>query len=383
MNPHDAFERILASLHRATLDDAHWPTTSALIDEAAGAGGSALLVGEGLDDDFRVNFARLLRRGENRQDLLREYFERYWAQDAGVRRMRGLSAGQLVSIPELYTEDERKTSPAYNEGWRLLGGMNGLSAHFDEPDGLRLVWAIGDPTGSSGWQPAQVELIERLLPHVRQFVRMRQALAAAGASDAGLAGLLDNSRIGVVHLDRGGRVAAANAPALALLRRGDGLFDTDGALHAWLPADQERLQKLLGRALPQLWGEPPIGGSMTLRRPSDPAPLGLHVSPVGDPQADFGGRRVAALVLVVDPAFPPRIDPVRVAAALGLTASQGRVVALLAEGRSVLEIAARTGYQPGYVRLLLKRVYKKQEVSGQVALVPRILALDALPHSSA
>lgn len=61
---------------------------------------------------------------------------------------------------------------------------------------------------------------------------MRQALAAAGASDAGLAGLLDNSRIGVVHLDRSGRLLAANAPALAILRRGDGLSDRDGALHA-------------------------------------------------------------------------------------------------------------------------------------------------------
>ena len=119
---------------------------------------------------------------------------------------------------------------------------------------------------------------------------------------------------------------------------------------------------------------------MTLRRLSDPAPLGLHISPVGDPQADFGGRRVAALVLVVDPMSRPRIDPARVAQALGLTPAEGRVVALLAEGRSVREIAAATGRQPGYVRKLLKRVYKKQGISGQVALVPRILAVDTLPR---
>lgn len=81
-----------------------------------------------------------------------------------------------------------------------------------------------------------------------------------------------------------------------------------------------------------------------------------------------------------DPASAPRIDPVRVAQAFGLTASQGRVAALLAEGRSVRNIAAATGYQEGYIRLLLKRVYRKQEVSGQVALMPRILALDALPR---
>ena len=232
MNPRDAFERVLASLHQAMLDHAHWPATSALIDEAAGASGSALLIGEGANDDFRINFARLLRRGESRQDLLREYFDLHYTHAAGVRRLRRRSAGQLVHIPDLYTEDERKHSPAYNEGWRFLGGRNGLNVHFDEPDGLRLAWAIGDPVGGGGWQSAQRRLIERLLPHVRQFVRMRQALAAAGASDAGLSGLLDNSRIGVVHLDRSGRVVAANAPALAILRRGDGLSDRDGPLHA-------------------------------------------------------------------------------------------------------------------------------------------------------
>ena len=380
MNPDDAFERILASLRQAALDDAHWPATSALIDEAAGASGSALLVGEGFDDDFRINFARLLRRGESREDALCQYFDLYYAHDAGVRRLRGLSAGQLVHIHDLYTEEERKHSPAYSEGWGLLGGRNGLNVHFDEPDGLRLVWAIGDPVDGGGWQSAQRRLIERLLPHVRQFVRVRQALAAAGASDAGLAGLLDNSRIGVVHLDRGGRVLEANAPALAILRRGDGLSDKGGALQARLPGDHERLQKLLGGALPGLWGKVPAAGSMTLGRRSGRARVALHVSPVGDAEADFGARRVAALVLVVDPARRARIDPVRVAEALDLSPSEGRAAALLAEGRPVHEIAAVTGWQAGYVRRLLKRIYEKQGVSGQVPLVLRALAAEALPR---
>ena len=34
MSRQAAFEDILASLHEAMLDDAHWPATSALIDEA-------------------------------------------------------------------------------------------------------------------------------------------------------------------------------------------------------------------------------------------------------------------------------------------------------------------------------------------------------------
>ena len=115
----------------------------------------------------------------------------------------------------------------------------------------------------------------------------------------------------MVQLDRGGRVLEVNAPALQILRRGDGLLDRDGILDAVLPADRSRLQRLVGRALPDLWSEPPRGGSMTVRRPSGRARLALHVSPVGDAAADFGGRRVAALVLAVDPERRPRVDAVR------------------------------------------------------------------------
>ena len=119
---------------------------------------------------------------------------------------------------------------------------------------------------------------------------------------------------------------------------------------------------------------------MTIQRPARRSRLGLHVSPVGDGAADFGGRRVAALVLVVDPARRPRIDAGRVATTLGLTPSEGRMSALLAEGLKVREIAAATGWRENYVRWLVQQVTRKLGVSGQVALVREVLAADALPR---
>jgi len=375
----DALDRILRSLHQAMLDDTHWPATSALIDEVCGMRGNGLVVGPE-DDETQVYFAMYLSRGERLQDLEREYFEVYHDRDEALPRLRALPDGQLVHVPDLYTEKEKKTSPAYNEMLSRLRSQNGLDVHFDEPDGLRIVWATCEPVAPGGWQSDQLELIAYLLPHIRQFVLVRQALAGADALGAGLAGLLDNDRIGAIHLDRRGCIVETNARALAILRRGEGLCDRDGTLHAWLPADHGRLQRLMGQALPAFGGEAPTGGSMTIRRPSGQARLGLHVSPVGDAQADFGGPRVAALVLVVDPASRPRIDPCRVAATLGLTPAEARVSALLAEGRSVREVAAASGYQESYVRWLLKQAYKKQGVSGQVALVRLVLAAHALPR---
>ena len=379
MNPLDALDRILALLHQAALDDGHWSAAAAEIDEAVGAVGNGLTVGEGFGDEVRLYFVRFLYRGERRADRVREYFDIYLPRDEGARRLRQLPSGQLLHVPDLYTETELKASAAYNEGARRLNARNGLCVRFDGPDGLRIVWSVGDPVGTDGWQSDRLELVERLLPHIRQCVVVRQALAGADAVGSGLTDLLDNRHIGVFHLDRRGRVVAGNAHGVAILRRGDGLSDRGGSLHAALAEDHDRLERLLARALPGLGSGIPAGGSMTVRGGGGER-LSLHVSPVGDAQADFGARRVAALVLVVDPASRPRIDPEWVAAALGLTAAEGRAAALLAEGRSVREVAAAAGHRESYVRALLKQMYKKQGVPGQVALVQRVLAIDVLPR---
>ena len=75
MSEQSAFERIVASLHDAMLDDSHWPATSALIDEACDLTGNALLVTEGPPDDLRVLFVGLYYRGQRRLDLEREYLD--------------------------------------------------------------------------------------------------------------------------------------------------------------------------------------------------------------------------------------------------------------------------------------------------------------------
>ena len=90
--------------------------------------------------------------------------------------------------------------------------------------------------------------------------------------------------------------------------------------------------------------------------------------------------RLATLVLAVDPARRPRIDAARVAATLGLTPSESRMAARLAEALRVQEIAADQGWSEHSVRGLLKRVYRKHGISGQVALVRQVLAAGALPR---
>ena len=374
MSDQDAFDRILASLYDAMLDDTLWPATSALIDEACGLQGNGLLVGAGPKDDVRVLFAQGYYRGERREDLEREYFEVYRPIDERVPRLQQLPDSRVAHITELYTAEELQTSPAYNESMLRLSSQNSLNVRLDGPDGSHIIWAAADPVTRGGWASSQITLIKGLLPHIRQFVRVQQALGSAEALGASLLDLLDSTRMGVIHLDRHGRVVEANDRARAILRRGDGLSGQGGMLRARSPADHARLARLLAGALPTS-GAPAVSGSTTLRRASMLMPFVVHVKPVVGRQPDFWVQRVAALVLLIEPGRQSRIDPGAVAEILGLTAAEGQVAVWLAEGQTVGQMAETTGRTASAIHYHLHQIYQKLRLTRQADLIRLVLSL--------
>ena len=377
MSEPDAFQRILASLYDAMLDDTHWPATSALLDEACGLTGNALLVGEGPKDDIRVLFVGLYYRGHRRTDLEREYLEVYHPINEAIPRQLQLPEGHLVHIKDMYTSEELKTSRAYNDALLRAKYQNGLNVLLEGPGGSRMTWSLADPVASDGWGSSQIAMVRRLLPHIRQFVRVRQALVRAEARDTTVTALLDNRRIGVLHLDRRGRIMAVNDRARLILRHDDGLSDRDGVLRASLPDDQLRLERLLGVALPTS-DATAVSGSMLLHRSSLLSPFVVHVKPVSVPQPDYGARHVAALLLIVEPGRPHRISPEWVAKALGLTPAESRVAVWLAEGKSVREMAETTGHTTDAIYWHLKQIYQKRNISRQADLVRLVLSIAEL-----
>ena len=168
-------------------------------------------------------------------------------------------------MPLPLTAEELKTSATYNEMLRRTGGQDSLNVRLAGPDGSFIIWGLRDPVDSTGWGASRVEMVTALLPHIRQFVSVRQALVRAEARHTTVTALLDNHRIGVVHLDRRGRIMEANDRARDILRRGDGLSDRGGALRARVSADRVRLEQLVGDALPAS-GTVAVCGSMLLRR---------------------------------------------------------------------------------------------------------------------
>ena len=299
MSLQDTFDRALVSLNDAALDDAHWPAASGFMEDACGITGSTLVVGRGFGDDVEIYFRRVCRGGERREDFERLYFtQSHWC-DERLPRLRALPDSKVVHVSELFSEQELKTSVVYNERLPQFGAQNGLNVRLDGPHGSRIVWTVADPVDAEGWASWRVEAVRSLLPHIRYFVRTRLALSFAGVLGASLSDLLAGKGIGVIHLNRRGRILNANDRALDILRSGDALFEEKGTLHARWPDDDTRLQRMLQELLP-LVGGPARGGSMALRRGSGRPPLTLHTVPSSLHPPAFGNRSSSALLLIAE-----------------------------------------------------------------------------------
>ena len=291
-----------------------------------------------------------------------------------IPRQLQLPAGRLVHIKDLYTSEELKTSRTYNEALLRSKYQNGLNVLLDGPGGSRMTWSLADPVASDGWGSSEIAMVQALMPHIRQFIRVRQALVRAAAHETTVTALLDNPRIGVLHLDRRGRILTANDRARRILRHGDGLSDRDGVLRAREPTDRSRLERLVAGALPAS-GTVAVSGSMPLQRPVGLPPFVVHVKPVGVPQPDYGAPHTAALVLIVEPGWQRRVDPELVATILGLTPAESQVAVGLAEGKSVRDMAEATGVTERAIYWHLQQIYQKQHISRQVDLVRMVLSI--------
>ena len=372
------FDRVVENLHKAALADVSWASAAAQINELVRTVGHSLTYAE-MRSGGRpiIHDTRCFVGRKRRSDIVQSYFRDYYSRDEAVPRLYGLRRGDLVSKSDLYTDRERKTSAAYNEYLRINRTQNGLVAAVDalESDGIVLCFA--DSAERGVWGTDQIRNIKGLLPHIRQFARVRRALADANALGASLADLLDNRRLGLIQLDRCGRILEANDRARDILLKRDALREKGGTLGAWNLEEDAELQRVLAQTLAPD-GPHGAGDVIRITRRNAAAPLILEIQPMRHLNGFGGTRELGALVLVVDPAARPRVEPELVTRCLGLTPRESRVVVAVAGGQSVGGIADELGCAESTVRTHVKRVYRKLGISKQTELVRRVLSLEVV-----
>ena len=356
----------MAGLQEAAFDEERWTALSPRIDEAAGGFANHLVVlaRQGHMLDFR--FSRCLLRGEPVVETERLYVEEYASRDERLRRLDAWPVGRVLHNTEVYTPSEQKTSAVYRGFLPRVGSNNQLNVRMEGLHDTDIVWVLTAQAGCE-WSLEDIGAAKRLLPHVRHFVRVRQALAAAEARGASLTGLLDRSGLAVLYLDGAEKVLEANAEARNLLAARDCILQRDGQLRARDPADHAELGRLLSACCRER-----VGGSMTLHprgESADGGPFLLFACPVPPDRTSFDSRGVSAQILLTTPGRTPSVDARQIARLFDLTPAESRVATLLGYGLSVHEVAASTGRGESTIRWHVKNLHSKLGVHRQADLV--------------
>lgn len=179
----DPFDAIVAALHRAALDDAHWPQALAQIDTACGMRGSHLALVAG-NSPPRLLESWFFGHGTRSREFEQDY-RGYFKRDERVARLLLLPAGTLLANADVYTAEEQRTSATFADFLPRWDAVDQLNVRLPTLADRHLLWMPTRCAGQGAWRPPHLRLLRRLLPHVGQAMRVRDALARASGGAHG------------------------------------------------------------------------------------------------------------------------------------------------------------------------------------------------------
>jgi DNA-binding CsgD family transcriptional regulator/PAS domain-containing protein len=342
------------------------------ISDALGGAGASLILHD--LEAITVGIAASVRVDPQ---ALREYSEQYvkfdpWLQRA--HRTGRIRAGLALIGTQLVPHDEfvktrycREFADRYGIV-RFLGGAVLVEGSVSSSLSL----TRRDPDFSE----RELEFVRELMPHLARALQWHYRVTDLECTKQAAADALERLPIGVILLDRAGRVLLANRPARAIFELQDGLSLQEDGVIAARHDESVTLRKLITSALTvrktanHLSG----GGAMTLSRPSLNRPFELLVCPLGGSVVSIGDEGRASVAVFVSDPNQCGVTDLRVLQELyGLTPTEARVASGLAGGLTIRDIAKTNTMTTHTARWHAKNVFAKTETSGQSALVRRLV----------
>lgn len=224
---------------------------------------------------------------------------------------------------------------------------------------------------------AERRTLTNLLPHFAQSLELQWQLARERTGRQLLLDVLDQLPSAIVLVDPELRPVVVSAAAEAALALNDGLMISNAKLHALWRTESERLECLVADACRKGNGHPaPVGGHLTVTRPSGLRPFLVIVNPLRRMMVDATGHeRAIAAVVIKDPEIEPHTSPRsrrELAELYELTPAEARLLGLILDGLSLFEAAQRLGITRNTSRTHMKRIYSKTGTHRQAELVRRL-----------
>jgi DNA-binding CsgD family transcriptional regulator len=307
-----------------------------------------------------------------------QYLAHYARIDPRNAHAARLHAGVKVVDYDFTTEGEMARSEFYQD-YLLPRDMGYVGAEMlvADPNCIAAV-AIQRTRRQGPFEVGELDLLDRLAPHLTRALRLQTRFAALEAQRWADETLRDRLPFAVILVDERNGIVSQNQAATDLIAAGDGLTARCGRLRTAHPTDQACLDQLVRNAAMPANGDAAIGGALPLRRPSLRRPLNVFVMPIPRERnvfsLDLGAPIPSALVIVTDPEtvlLPPATILQRL---YGLTPAEAGLASALGAGKSLQEYADEAQVTSETARWRLKQVLAKTDTHRQAELVRLLLA---------
>jgi len=209
-----------------------------------------------------------------------------------------------------------------------------------------------------------------LLPHLRRSALIRRTNADLTSERDAAAGVLDRMSTGVVFMNTDRKILRMNAEARRLCTRANGLLARQQRLSAVSRPVDKLLQQSLGATLDTVAGNNPQAGAVVaIPRPLPARPLSVVCLPISA-RSSVPAARMMVLLRDPDRSILAVSETLRVV--FGLSPTEARIAAMIANGKTLQEAAATIGHAINTSRHLLKRVFRKTATNSQSELAALI-----------
>ena len=299
-------------------------------------------------------------------DFERAYVEHYHRLDPWMPAVPRMAVGECQPSAAMLSHAELGRSAFHEELGRRYALCDLVGGVIEKGPERVVTMAVMGPGGARLFGHGEARLLEQALPHVRQALRVEEALGVGEQEKRALWSVVDEAPSAVFALDASARILRTNARATELLRTraSDALRVCCGRLTLVDAAAASCLQAALRGAA---HGHGPIdlapGTDRALRmRLVRPAPETLD--------AERGG----AVILAIVTARPPEASR-SLRQRFGLSPAEARVAEGIGRGRAPKEIAVEQDVSWNTVRTQLGHIFRKTGVSSQRELASLVTRL--------
>lgn len=360
------FADCVAALHEAALTPKHWPEALQASMRLFGASGIVLT-----DIDTQLGSPRSIQTAGHEPAVLAAYAGHYAAIDPTIAVGMSGAHGTVYHLREHFSEQQMARMEYFQDFLFAFGVADVMATPLDYASNARLFVSLQRRTGEAPFDPTSHPLLGRFARQVNIAKQTEACLRTSAYNNMALAAGFDAFAAAMFVVDAKARVRHQNRAADTLLRAHTGVEFRSGKLQLSSSSADARLLHSL-RAASQPRGQAATF-TITATGGESLQVLAVPLHPAHDLTTSW--QEPLVLLIVSDTHHMAAVATQTMRRLYGLTAAESRLVAELADGKTLREITEQRAVSLATLRTQLIAAFTKTGVRRQVDLVRLVASL--------